>query len=133
MTAKEKLRKVADYKGVTPRNLSIQLGASDSYLRTNGAIYSDMIPVVRKVLPFLNMDWFLYDEGDMIKKESLEVMEEEQEPYLRTEKVKKEEDLKTLQILVETQKQNLIDKEKLIAVYEKMLGITDNEESSKAS
>lgn len=66
MNIKEKLRQYAKTKGLSPTKLSQMIGQSDGYLRTDGNVYSNVIAQIRKVLTDLNIDWLLFDEGNMI-------------------------------------------------------------------
>ncbi len=66
MTVKEKLRQYIENKEISMRNFSQKIDVSDGYLRTKGAIYSDVLPKISKVFPDLNMNWLLFDEGEML-------------------------------------------------------------------
>lgn len=43
------------------------MGKSDKFIDTQGSLNSEILPVIRKVFPDLNMNWLLFDEGEMIK------------------------------------------------------------------
>ncbi|MFL0067890.1 hypothetical protein V2605_04080 [Tenacibaculum maritimum] len=66
MTTKEKLRQYIDYKGVSMRFFGKKINVSDSFLRSDGSVMTDKLPVIRNIFPDLNMDWLLFDEGEMI-------------------------------------------------------------------
>lgn len=66
MPIKEKLKKYCDYKGLSMRQFSQKIGVSDAFLRTKGSINSNLLPIIRKILPDLSMEWLLFDIGEMI-------------------------------------------------------------------
>ncbi|WP_272151854.1 hypothetical protein [Tenacibaculum aiptasiae] len=66
MNTKEKLRLYTSYKKLSLRQYSLEIGASEGYLRTNRAINSDVLPRIRKVSPYLNINWLFFNENEMI-------------------------------------------------------------------
>ena len=66
MTIKEKLKEYCDYKGLSMRQFSQKIGVSDAFLRTKGSINSDLLPSIKKAFTDLNIDWLLFDIGEMI-------------------------------------------------------------------
>ena len=66
MGIKEKLREYVHFKRMSNSEFCRIIDVSDKFLATDGAIYSNVLPKVRKVFPDLNMDWLLFDEGDML-------------------------------------------------------------------
>lgn len=66
LTIKEKLKKYCDYKGLSMRQFSQKIGVSDAFLRTKGSINSDLFPSIKKAFTDLNIDWLLFDNGEMI-------------------------------------------------------------------
>ena len=63
---KEKLREYADLKNISHRNFSLALGKSDKFIDTKGSLNSEIIPIIRKKFPDLNMNYLLFDEGEII-------------------------------------------------------------------
>lgn len=66
MTIKEKLRQYLGFKGVSRRQFSLNANLSDGFLKGKGAIGADKLIIIRQICPDLNMDWLLFDEGEMI-------------------------------------------------------------------
>lgn len=66
MTIKEKLKKYCKYKGITHPFFCRKIDVSIKFLASNGRVYSDVFPRIRKVFTDLNMDWLIFDEGKMI-------------------------------------------------------------------
>lgn len=65
-TIKEKLKKYCDYKGLSMRQFSQKIGVSDAFLRTKGSINSNLLPSIKEAFIDLNINWLLFDEGNMI-------------------------------------------------------------------
>ena len=63
---KEKLREYADLKNISHRKFSLALGKSDKFIDTKGSLNSEIIPIIRKKFPDLNMNYLLFDEGEII-------------------------------------------------------------------
>lgn len=78
---KEKLRKYADYKGISHRKFSMDLGKSDKYIDAKGSLSVDLLPLIRNKFPDLSIDWLVFGEGKMIsnKDSSSNVSESEVE------------------------------------------------------
>lgn len=67
------------------RQFSQRTNVSDAFLRTKGSINSDLLPIIKKAFPDLNMNWLIFDKGEMIStntqekisnKKYIEVLEE---------------------------------------------------------
>ena len=71
MGTKEKLKQYADYKGFTPYKIEKILGLTNGSLRSGKDFGVDKISIIRDNCPDLNMNWFLYDEGEMILKKDI--------------------------------------------------------------
>lgn len=67
---KDKLREYADLKNISHRKFSLALGKSDKFIDTKGSLNSEIIPIIRKKFPDLNMDYLLFDEGEIISSNS---------------------------------------------------------------
>jgi hypothetical protein len=66
MTIKEKIRQYLVFKGVSKRKFTNEAKLSDGFLKGNGAIGADKLIVIRSICPDLNLEWLLFDEGEMI-------------------------------------------------------------------
>lgn len=88
---KEKLRQYADYKHLSHRKFSLLIGKSDKFIDTKGSLNSEAIPIIRKKFPDLNMNWLLFDDGDMLLPDNNII----NEPHENYEKEKKEKKLHT--------------------------------------
>lgn len=71
MGTKEKLKQYADYKGFTTYKIEKILGLTNGSLRSGKDFGVDKISIIRDNCPDLNMNWFLYDEGEMILKKDI--------------------------------------------------------------
>ena len=74
MTHKEKLREYVHFKKISNRKFCLRINVSDKFLATDGAIYSKILPKIRKSFPDLNMDWLLFDKGDMIIESKTDIL-----------------------------------------------------------
>ena len=66
MTIKEKIRQYIGFKGVSQRQFSFKTNLSEGIIKGKGSIGSDKLIHIRNNFPDLNMNWLVYDEGDMI-------------------------------------------------------------------
>jgi transcriptional regulator with XRE-family HTH domain len=66
MTTKEKIREYLIFKGISMSKFSREIGVSNRFLASDGTIMSDKIKLIRNIFPDLNMNWLLFDEGEMI-------------------------------------------------------------------
>lgn len=66
MTSKEKIIAYLAYKDISQRKFSLKTGLSEGILRAGKDLGVDKIRTIRENYPDLNMDWVIYDEGDMI-------------------------------------------------------------------
>ena len=87
MGVKEKLRKYSKIKGLSNAMFCKKIGVSDKFLATNGRVYSDVFPKIRKVFTDLNMNWLLYDEGEMILQSENSQVEEPETDYRTTKAI----------------------------------------------
>jgi len=93
MTVNEKLLKYADYIGVSQRKFTKNLGLSEGVLRNSKNLGSGYLKKIKNIHHNLNMNWLLYDEGNML----LENQNMVNEPILE---YKKEEDCSHLRELL---------------------------------
>lgn len=63
---KENLRNYVKNKSLSHRQFNISIGASDSFLKSDGGFNVDYLPIIRQKYPDLNINWLIYDEGKMI-------------------------------------------------------------------
>ncbi|WP_233882172.1 hypothetical protein [Tenacibaculum piscium] len=64
---------------------SREIGVSNRFLATNGTIMSDKIKIIRNIFPDLNIDWLLFDEGEMLVSEKAEKSEKAENNELQKE------------------------------------------------
>jgi len=117
MTTKEKIIKYLKDKGISQDKFSRKCNLSSGFLRTGKHIGSEKLKIIRDNYPDLNMNWLLYDEGNMLL-DSTNMVNEPQENYTKTE------DCNHLRELLKA-------KEETIAILKHQLGI--KEDNSKAS
>jgi hypothetical protein len=77
MSIKKKLRYYSDFKNISYRKFSMTIGKSDKFIATDGEIQSDVFAPIRKHFPDLNINWLLYNEGNMLLGENQTVAEPE--------------------------------------------------------
>ncbi|WP_233885846.1 hypothetical protein [Tenacibaculum piscium] len=85
MTAKEKIRQYLVFKGINMSKFSREIGVSNRFLATNGTIMSDKIKIIRNIFPDLNIDWLLFDEGEMLVSEKAEKAEKSENTEIEIE------------------------------------------------
>ena len=66
MKIKEKIRKYLRYKGINNSEFGRIVGVSDKYLASDGNISSNVVVSIRNKFPDINMNWLLYNEGEML-------------------------------------------------------------------
>ncbi|WP_233882222.1 hypothetical protein [Tenacibaculum piscium] len=88
MTHKEKILEFVEYKGFSKAEFCRRCSLSISYLDSKGAITSDKLQLILKNFRDLNLDWLLFDEGEMLvssvkeeKTEKLDTMKKEMKNY----------------------------------------------------
>lgn len=65
-TLKDRLLELADYKGISPNKLSVELGLSRSYLqKINNNITTKVLLSLLELYPDLNITWLLTGTGAM--------------------------------------------------------------------
>ena len=72
MASKEKIIKYLAYKGISQRKFSLKTGLSEGILRAGKDLGVDKMRVIKEHCPDLNMDWVIYDEGDMLLPDQVE-------------------------------------------------------------
>ncbi len=66
MSSKEKIIAYLAYKDISQRKFSLKTGLSEGILRAGKDLGVDKIRTIKEHYPDLNMDWVIYDEGNMI-------------------------------------------------------------------
>lgn len=128
MTINEKLIKYVEFIGISQRKFTSDCGLAEGALRGSKSIGGDKFIRIKRIHPDLNMNWLLFDEGNMLLTGGNEV-NEHQETYQKErgaiEMLKKE--LENAEKLLEA-------KNETIAVLKHQLGMNNNEnKQSKAS
>ncbi len=66
MSINKKIIQYLDYKHISQINFSKTMGLSEGILRKSNYLGSKYLKKLRSIYPDLNMDWLLFDEGNMI-------------------------------------------------------------------
>jgi hypothetical protein len=119
MTVNEKLLQYAEYKGISQRGFTNSLNLSEGVLRKGKNIGSGYLNQIREKYHDLNMNWLLFDEGEMILDSQLEVNETEAN-YERERRISDQ-----LEQELVYYKKLLKSKEETIAILKHQLGIKD--------
>ncbi|MEG1899427.1 MAG: hypothetical protein RR183_07110 [Bacteroidales bacterium] len=78
MTVKERLITYLKYRKISPRQFTIAIGVSESYVSNiRTSIQPDKIDSITNHFPDLNTGWLLTGEGQMLKKEQEKIIEQE--------------------------------------------------------
>jgi len=100
MSSKQKILKYIDFKGITVYEFEKITRLSHGILRSGSDFGTDKLKQIRDNLPDLNMNWLIYDEGNMLLSEENEVKEPQnnyEKMTINTEMLLKEvENLKNL-------------------------------------
>lgn len=70
MTDKEKIIKYLDFKGVNKNQFYLKTGLSIGFLDKGSSLGVDKLKIIIDNYHDLNLDWFFYDDGEMIKSEN---------------------------------------------------------------
>jgi hypothetical protein len=121
LTSKQKIIKYLTYKGISQDKFSRTCGVSSGFLRGGKSFSIDYLKIFREKYPDLNMNWLIYDEGNMLLEGDSMVADSEVEYY------KPDKNCETLKMLLQA-------KDETIAILKHQLGIDINkEDNSKAS
>jgi hypothetical protein len=63
---KQRLREYTVHIGFSQRKFNKIINASDSFLKSDGGFNVDFLPAIKQNFTDLNMNWLVYNEGDMI-------------------------------------------------------------------
>jgi len=70
MTSKEKIIAYLAYKETSQRKFSLKTGLSEGILRAGKDLGVDKMKTIKEQFPDLNMDWVIYDKGEMLLTET---------------------------------------------------------------
>ncbi len=104
MTINEKLLQFIDSKDISQRKFTIRTGMSEGVLRRGKSIGADKLMAVKQAFPELNMNWLLFDEGDMTLTTE-NIVNEDRDPYHRDSSIDRIIDLRIDQRLKEAKEE----------------------------
>ena len=116
-TVNQKLLQYAEYKGLSQRQFTKSLGLSEGVLRKGKNLGSGYLKRIKEKYHDLNMNWLLYDEGQMIL--DLRAMAMEGAPFYGRECLKCEQ----LEMELVLSKELLVAKDETIAILKQQLDI----------
>jgi len=128
MSINEKLIQYLEHKGISQRKFTINLKIAEGILRGGKNIGSGYLKRIKRFCPDLNMNWLLFDEGNMLLTEENGVNEDAN--------IYKNEGntVEILKIELENAKELLAAKNETISVLKHQLGIDNIKNgNSKAS
>ena len=73
MTAKEKIQKYIDFKGITIYKLEGSVGLSNGYWGKIKSISADVLIKIARAYPDISAEWLLRGDGSMIKTNSISI------------------------------------------------------------
>ena len=71
MNTKEKILQYLDFKEISQGRFCRKIGVSNGFLASGKHIGSEKLKIIRDNYVDLNMDWLIYDEGEMINSENI--------------------------------------------------------------
>ncbi len=71
MNTKEKILQYLDFKEISQGKFCRKIGVSNGFLASGKHIGSEKLKVIRDNYVDLNMNWLIYDEGEMISNENV--------------------------------------------------------------
>lgn len=122
MSSKKKILQYIDFKGYTIYKFEKIAKLSHGSLKSGKDFTVNRLKNIRDNCPDLNMNWLIYDEGEMILKEEPTMIMEETPHYCSDKTCPK---CQRMEDVIEA-------KNETIAILKHQLGIKDND-SSKAS
>lgn len=117
MSINQKLLQYAAHKGISQRKFTITLGLSEGVLRKGKNLGSGYLKIIKEKYHDLNMDWLLFDEGNMINDMGNMANEAAVKYQKDCEKCKK------LEIELQLSKELLTAKNETISILKHQLGI----------
>lgn len=132
MGAKEKILKYLEFKGVSQGKFCRQISVSNGFLASGVHIGSDKLKDIRDNYMDLNMDWLIYDEGEMVLEEDYLM---DSNPSMANDHGYQYEKecgkCESFEALLESKDETIAGKNETIAILKHQLGI--NNGNSKAS
>lgn len=122
MSVNKKLLQYAEYKRISQRKFTISLGLSEGVLRKGKNLGSGYLKVIKEKYHDLNMNWLLFDEGNMIL-ESDNILNEAPVKYQ-----KECGNCKKLEVELQLSKELITAKNETISILKHQLGIHDGSE-----
>ena len=118
-TPKEKIIKYLIHKGISQDKFSRNCNVSSGFLRQGKSFSVEFLKVLREKYTDLNLDWLIYDEGEMLL-EPNSLLREPSNAYKKDCDICRnlEKDLKYAEKLLEA-------KEETIGILKHQLGIVD--------
>jgi hypothetical protein len=71
MNTKEKILQYLDFKEISQGKFCRKIGVSNGFLASGKHIGSEKLKIIRDNYVDLNMDWLIYDEGEMISNKNV--------------------------------------------------------------
>lgn len=90
MSSKKKILQYIDYKKITVYEFEKITGLSHGILRSGSDFGADKLKQIRDNLPDLNMNWLIYDEGNMLLLEESPLQTMKMEAVLDVKTVNKD-------------------------------------------
>lgn len=130
MGAKKKILKYLEYKGISQGKFCRDINVSNGFLGSGVHIGSDKLMSIRDNYSDLNMDWLIYNEGNMIlKEEGAPMMANESSTHYKNG----HENCSHLEDMLKAKEEIIESKEQHIASLKHQLGINGDKDKSKAS
>ncbi len=121
MSINKKLLQYAEHKGISQRKFTASLDLSEGVLRRGKNIGSGYLIRIREKYPDLSMDWLLFDEGGMIKREGV------------GDSIRNQVQSDCMERLVETQNQLIKVQDKLLIANKTIHELSEKKLISKES
>lgn len=81
MGSKKKILEYIDFKGISAYSFEKKLGLSNGSLKSGREFGVDKIKLIRDNYPDLNVNWLLFDEGEMLVNARFNELKEPQTTY----------------------------------------------------
>lgn len=117
MSVNQKLLQYAEHKEISQRKFTASLGLSEGVLRKGKNVGSGCLKKIKEKYHDLNMNWLLFDEGNMIIDPN-EIVNEAAENYQKVC-----HNCKKLEIELQISKELISAKSETIAILKHQLGI----------
>jgi len=103
MSTKEKILQYLDFKEISQGKFCRKIGVSNGFLASGKHVGSEKLKAIRDNYVDLNMDWLIYDEGEMIVNKNVF-----NEDGLIYDKSSKDDDLKKSKKIVDVMKDSTL-------------------------